>query len=323
MPLYCCLTKQPTRAPYRYRVLERASWLRPARSERAAAAKVRRRALQHRADADRGRRASARACCTLAAFVCRARSFDLEVTPWAPTRLTSSIFHSGHTEAYEPLRSTRRPARAPFNHLAAPGSTRKPPVCRSGISGARSFDLASKCAGLAFPGPEASTWRWRPGRRPDLPPLSSIQVTRRHMSPFDRPAAPPAHPSTTSPRRDRPASLQVCRSGISGARSFDLEVAPWAPTRLTSSIFHSGHTEAYEPLRSTRHPARAPFNHHARMVTFDVLAISGQPKKWVLIIIGPQRLELRPRACGVPDQARPCPGVQTPWLCSKLCYCAE
>ena len=73
--------------------------------------------------------------------ISRARSFDLEVTPWAPTRLTSSIFHSGHTEAYEPLRSTRRPARAPFNHLAAPGSARKPPVCRSGISRARSFDL--------------------------------------------------------------------------------------------------------------------------------------------------------------------------------------
>jgi len=27
------------------------------------------------------------------------------------------------------------------------------------------------------------------------------------MSPFDRPSAPPAHPSTTSPRRNRPASL--------------------------------------------------------------------------------------------------------------------
>ena len=114
--------------------------------------------------------------------ISRARSFDLEVTRWAPTRLTSSIFHSGHTEAYEPLRSTRCPARAPFNHLAAPGSARKPPVCRSGIS---------------------------------------------------------------------------------RARSFDLEVTPWAPTRLTSSIFHSGHMEAYEPLRSTRRSARAPFHHLA------------------------------------------------------------
>ena len=29
------------------------------------------------------------------------------------------------------------------------------------------------------------------------------------MSVFDRPSAPPVHPSTTSPRRDRPASLRV------------------------------------------------------------------------------------------------------------------
>ena len=60
--------------------------------------------------------------------ISRARSFDLEVTTWAPTRLTSCIFHSGHTEAYEPLRSTRRPARAPFRDLAAPESTRKGPA---------------------------------------------------------------------------------------------------------------------------------------------------------------------------------------------------
>ena len=79
--------------------------------------------------------------------ISKARSFDLEVTPWAPTRLTSSIFYSGHTEAYEPLRSTRHPARAPFNHLTAPGSAHKPP------------SIGLHCAGLAFPGPEASTWR--------------------------------------------------------------------------------------------------------------------------------------------------------------------
>merc|ERR1712097_37551 len=84
----------------------------------------------------------------------------------------------GKSEAYEPLRSTRCPARAPFRDLATPESTRKPPVCRSGIS---------------------------------------------------------------------------------RAKSFDLEVTPWAPTRLTSCIFHPGPAEAYEPLRSTRCPARAPF----------------------------------------------------------------
>ena len=94
----------------------------------------------------------------------RARSFDLEVTPWAPTRLASCIFHPGPTEAYEPLRSTLCPARAPFHHLAAPESTRKP-----------------------------------------------LLHTR----------------------------------GISRARSFDLEVTPWAPTRLTSCIFHPGPEESY------------------------------------------------------------------------------
>jgi len=73
--------------------------------------------------------------------ISRARSFDLEVTPRAPSRLTSCIFHSGSTEAYEPLRSTRCPARAPFRDLAAPQSSRKPLVCRSGISRVRSFDL--------------------------------------------------------------------------------------------------------------------------------------------------------------------------------------
>jgi len=31
--------------------------------------------------------------------ICRARSFDLEVTPWAPTRLTSCISYPGPEEA--------------------------------------------------------------------------------------------------------------------------------------------------------------------------------------------------------------------------------
>ena len=112
----------------------------------------------------------------------KARSFDLEVTPWAPTRLTSCISHPGPAEAYERLRSTLCPARAPFRHLAAPESTRKPLLHTRGI----------------------------------------------------------------------------CR-----AISFDLEVTPWAPTRLTSCIFHPGPAKAYERLRSTLCPARAPFHHLA------------------------------------------------------------
>ena len=70
-----------------------------------------------------------------------ASSFDLEVSPWAPTRLTSCIFHPGPTEAYEPLRSTLCPAHTPFRDLAAPGSTHKPVLHTRGISRAKSFDL--------------------------------------------------------------------------------------------------------------------------------------------------------------------------------------
>ena len=119
------------------------------------------------------------------------RSFDLEVTPWAPTRLTSCIFHSGHTEAYEPLRSTRRPARAPFRDLAAPESTRKPPVCRSGISRARSFDLEvtpwaptrlTSC--ISHPGPEESSGASTLPPGPAQPPAASNFPPNRPASPL-------------------------------------------------------------------------------------------------------------------------------------------
>jgi len=158
--------------------------------------------------------------------ISRARSFDLEVTPWAPTRLTSCISHPGLAEAYERLRSTLCPARAPFHHLAAPESTRKPPVCRSGISRARSFDL------------EVTPWAptrltsciFHSGHTEAYEPLRSTRSSAR--APFRDLAAPQ---STRKP--------PVCRSGISRARSFDLEVTRWAPTRLTSCIFHPGPAE--------------------------------------------------------------------------------
>ena len=109
--------------------------------------------------------------------ICRGRSFDLEVTRWAPTRLTSCIFHPGHTEAYEPLRSTLCPACAPFRYLAAPGSARTPLLHTRGISRARSFDLEvtpwapsrlTSC--ISRPGPKessgASTWSQTAQARP-------------------------------------------------------------------------------------------------------------------------------------------------------------
>ena len=67
-------------------------------------------------------------------FAPRARSFDLEVTPWAPTRLASCIFHPGPEEAYEPLRSTLCPAHAPFRRLATPESAHKPLLHTHGTS---------------------------------------------------------------------------------------------------------------------------------------------------------------------------------------------
>ena len=90
--------------------------------------------------------------------ISRAKSFDLEVTPWAPARLTSCISHPGPEGSY--------------------GASTLPP-------------------GPAQP-PSAS----------NFPP-------------------------------NRPASLCLLHTrGISRARSFDLEVTPSAPTRLTSYISH-------------------------------------------------------------------------------------
>ena len=51
------------------------------------------------------------------------------------------------------------------------------------------------------------------------------------------------------------ASHRVRNCSISKARSFDLEVTPWAPTRLTSCMFHPGPEEA--PGASTLDPGLA------------------------------------------------------------------
>ena len=58
--------------------------------------------------------------------ISNARSCDLEVALWAPTRLTSCIVHPGLAEAYERRQLTLCPTRAPFHHLTAPESIRKP-----------------------------------------------------------------------------------------------------------------------------------------------------------------------------------------------------
>ena len=74
--------------------------------------------------------------------ISRARSFDLEVTPWAPTRLTSCISHPG------PEESSGAPTLAQAAQMR-PGA----------ISPPRNRPASLCCTLAAFPGPEASTWR--------------------------------------------------------------------------------------------------------------------------------------------------------------------
>ena len=124
----------------------------------------------------------------------RARSFDLEVTRWAPTRLTSSIFHSGHTEPYEPF---DRPANSP----AHPSVT----------SPRRDRPASLRCAGLHFRSQKLGLEVTR-RRRPDLPPLSFIQAPRR--APAHRLWSLAPH-SYLAPRRQAAARR---RGGLRAAR---------------------------------------------------------------------------------------------------------
>ena len=77
----------------------------------------------------------------------------------------------------------------------------------------------------------------------------SFTPFRTHLYPLWSPACPPDWRLNTatfrlklSPESARKPLLHT--RGISQARSFDLEVTPWAPTRLTSCIFHSGPEES-------------------------------------------------------------------------------
>ena len=52
----------------------------------------------------------------------RARSFDLEVTPWAPTRLTSCILYTGPEKAVAASTLKPGPAEPPFRLKLPPES---------------------------------------------------------------------------------------------------------------------------------------------------------------------------------------------------------
>ena len=55
-----------------------------------------------------------------------------------------------------------------------------------------------------------------------------------------RQTSPRSHPSAYKLPPESARKPLLHTRGISRARSFDLEVTPWAPTRLTSCIFHPG-----------------------------------------------------------------------------------
>ena len=71
----------------------------------------------------------------------RARSFDLEVAPWAPTRLTSCISRPGPEECSGASTLPPGPAQQFRRHKLSLESARKPLLHTRGISKARSFDL--------------------------------------------------------------------------------------------------------------------------------------------------------------------------------------
>eukprot|EP01048_Picozoa_sp_COSAG05_P026426 COSAG05_NODE_7204_length_843_cov_0.557796_1_plen_243_part_01 len=147
--------------------------------------------------------------------ISQARSFDLEVTPWAPSRLTSCIFHPGPEESSGASTLPAGPAKPPFRLKLPPESARKPLLHTRGISRARSFDLEvtpwaptrlTSC--ISHPGPEESSGASTLAAGPTEPPF-------RLKLPPESARKPLLH-----------------TRGISQARSFDLEVTPWAPTRL-------------------------------------------------------------------------------------------
>ncbi len=74
--------------------------------------------------------------------ISRAKSFDLEVTPWAPARLTSCTFHPGPAEASGAPTLEPGPAQQ-FRRVKFPPNR----------------PASLYCTLAAFPGPKASTWR--------------------------------------------------------------------------------------------------------------------------------------------------------------------
>ena len=75
------------------------------------------------------------------------RSFGLEVTRWAPTRLTSCIFHPGPEEASGASTLEPGPAQPPFRLQSSPESARKPLLHTRGICRGQKLRLGGDALG--------------------------------------------------------------------------------------------------------------------------------------------------------------------------------
>ena len=120
-------------------------------------------------------------------------------------------------------------AGATLSDFAASESTRKP--------------LASSVQIWHFPGQKLRLGGDALGADPTyllyLPSRSRGGLRRIDFGPWPRTAVSPPQ---SSPESTRKPLLHT--RGISRARSFDLEVTPWAPARLTSCISHPGPEES-------------------------------------------------------------------------------
>jgi len=154
--------------------------------------------------------------------ISRARSFDLEVTPWAPTRLTSCISHTGPEESFGASTLPPGPARPP-------SASNFPPNRPASL----------RCTPAAFPGRGGDALGADPTYLLYLPFRSRGELRRIDFAAWPRTATfrlnLPPEPTRKPPLHTR---------GISRAKSFDLEVTLWAPTRLTSCISPIGPEES-------------------------------------------------------------------------------
>ena len=161
--------------------------------------------------------------------IARARSFDLEVTPWAPTRLTPCIFHSGPEESFGastlPPGPTQPPSASNFppNRPSEPQSTwqhckgEHESVSQGRAAGDFSAPSDSSCALYVYESHEtwsASAFRRQthnlPGR-PSSAPHQQPPTRRPRRRTTTRPGRPPSTESSGATESTR--SIPVTERG--------------------------------------------------------------------------------------------------------------